>query len=147
MKHLVTDFCSLDIRRLKREGYLAPNLRSDWTWRTPHGEEQASVTLTALHKVLQIEYTVPEKDNRYICVIVPLWFTIGSWGAERRWFGCPRCRGRVAILYFTTGLFQCRRCANLAYPSQYASTGRSYGRRCRYLSRFKQTQYAEIDQY
>ena len=147
MKYLVTDFCSFDVRRLKREGCLSPNRRFDWAWRNPRGEEEISITVTVLYHVIEIEYTVPEEADRYVHVRIPLCLTRGARGAKRPWCGCPTCRGRVAILYFTQDAFCCRTCAKLAYPSQYPSQRRSYARRHRCLSRNEQARYFSIDQH
>ena len=43
-------------------------------------------------------------------------------GGRRRWFRCPVCGRRVAVIYGTGRLFACRRCKGLAYASQ----GESY---------------------
>ena len=43
-------------------------------------------------------------------------------GGHRRWFACPTCTWRVAVLYGAGRLFACRRCKGLAYASQ----GESY---------------------
>ena len=39
-------------------------------------------------------------------------------GGRRWWWRCPACRRRAGHLYPTAGLV-CRRCAGLAYASQY----------------------------
>lgn len=48
--------------------------------------------------------------------------TTPNYGGKRFWFYCPvmRCGRRVAILY-SCGTYVCRRCANLAYPTQNAA--------------------------
>jgi len=40
------------------------------------------------------------------------------YGSMRPWFCCPSCNNRVAVLYFASDAFACRRCLNLAYASQ-----------------------------
>jgi hypothetical protein len=43
-----------------------------------------------------------------------------NFGGQRAWFHCPAlgCGRRVAILYLGGGIFACRHCYQLAYPSQ-----------------------------
>ncbi len=40
-----------------------------------------------------------------------------NFGGFRWFFSCPHCGSRVAVLYLTSGLFVCRKCAQLTYPS------------------------------
>jgi hypothetical protein len=51
-------------------------------------------------------------------------------GGERHWFLCPArgCGQRVAVLY-GGGIFACRKCCQLAYPSQREDTGDRAARR------------------
>ena len=44
-------------------------------------------------------------------------------GGERRWFTCPRCSKRVAVLYAPGRYFACRRCGGLGYATQKEGTG------------------------
>lgn len=39
-------------------------------------------------------------------------------GQSRRWFLCPSCLRRAGMLFLAGESFACRRCHNLAYPSQ-----------------------------
>jgi len=43
------------------------------------------------------------------------------YGGYRKWFLCPRCDKRVAILYGTGKYFLCRHCCQLTYDSCNAS--------------------------
>lgn len=50
------------------------------------------------------------------------------YGGARPWFRCPRCHGRVAVL-FLRGWPGCRKCSRLVYPSQSDDAlGRSWRR-------------------
>ena len=54
--------------------------------------------------------------------------TACHYGGSRPWINCPRCHGRVAILYLWN-VPLCRKCARLVYPSQSEDvTGRSWRR-------------------
>lgn len=41
-----------------------------------------------------------------------------NYGGFRYFFKCPLCHQRMRLLYFTHNVFLCRKCLNLAYPSQ-----------------------------
>lgn len=39
-------------------------------------------------------------------------------GGRRRWFECPDCSSRCAVIFETGGRFTCRSCSGLSYQSQ-----------------------------
>ena len=41
-----------------------------------------------------------------------------GFGGERLWFKCPRCGGRVGVLYKTESVLGCRKCLHLMYRKQ-----------------------------
>ena len=49
-----------------------------------------------------------------------IWFTETpcNYGGSRKWFRCPRCDTRVAVLYGADVKFLCRHCYRLPYASQ-----------------------------
>ncbi len=119
-KNTTSDYRSIDVRRWHRDGLLAPNQAFGWNW-TCNGKTEASirartepgqVILTYRHKSDGNEW----KDQSYP---VSLDWTTCNFGGERPWFICPAqgCGRRVAILY-GGGIFACRHCYQLAYPSQ-----------------------------
>lgn len=131
MKHLVTQAHALEITALARGGWLSPFSTYDWVWRTHKGMYRTSVTIT----VLQDQLVYPMGVKR-VQQAVRLTYTIGPRGGKRPWFVCPICQRRVGVLYYVHPLpFRCRTCCELAYPSQYQSRNRSYGRQLRGLSR------------
>jgi len=132
MKHLVTQYHTLNIGELARQGYLYPFSRYDWVWRTDKGAHQTTVTITVLTDALQLLW--PMGAER-VLQETKLTYTIGTRGGKRPWFVCPTCRRRVGVLYHTDGLpFRCRTCCKLVYPSQYQSRNQSYGRQARMVS-------------
>lgn len=46
-----------------------------------------------------------------------------NYGGIRGYFLCPFCGERIRKVYLYKGLFQCRRCAKLNYPSQQVTKG------------------------
>jgi hypothetical protein len=114
------DYRSLDVRRWQRDGLLTPGRAFNWQW-TRRGEIVASiqvrteadrVTLNYRHRSGGKEW----EDKNYS---VRLDWTACTYGGRRAWFLCPAvgCGRRVAILY-SGGIFACRHCYRLAYPSQ-----------------------------
>jgi hypothetical protein len=69
--------------------------------------------------VLSYWYRADSEDWKHVEYPVLLTWTPCHYGAKRVWFLCPGkgCGRRVAILY-SGKIFVCRRCKQLAYPSQ-----------------------------
>jgi len=114
------DYLALDIRRWKRDGLLTPGRWLGWQW-SRNGSQIAAirarvetdrVVLVYRHKTGGADW----KDEEYP---VYLEWTPCHLGGTRPWFLCPAsgCGRRVAILY-GGGIFACRHCHELGYPSQ-----------------------------
>ncbi|HWF61452.1 MAG TPA: hypothetical protein VN666_14225 [Nitrospira sp.] len=126
MKTFVTQYHALDIADLIRGGYLYPFCRFDWVWRTKRDTPAATVAVTMLQDALQLLVLT---DAEPVKQEVRLTHSLSPGGGKRRWFSCPTCQRRVGVLYhLPTQLFQCRRCWDLAYPSQYESKRHGQGR-------------------
>ena len=119
-KETTEQYRSIDVRRWKRDGLLTPGQLFGWQW-SCRGEVVASirvrtesnqVTLTYRHRSNGGDW----RDEQYP---VPLEWPDCHLGGQRPWFRCPvtGCGRRVAILY-GGGVFACRHCYRLAYPSQ-----------------------------
>ena len=123
MKRLVTEAFPLDIRQLARENQLIPWSKFERVWRKDRGRQQAAFRVTVLEDALQI--TAP-RGAQLAQQRIELTYSMGR---ARPWFVCPSCQQRVGIVYYQVGFpFSCRRCSDLAYPSQYPSRNRSYSR-------------------
>ncbi len=59
-------------------------------------------------------------DEDWQSVEQTIWFsrTHCNYGGQRKWFLCPHCNKRVAILYGADVRFLCRHCYRLPYASQ-----------------------------
>ena len=133
MKALVTQYHALRITELTRGDWLDPFSKYDWVWRTNKGAHQTTVTITALTDALELVFTMYGIED--VHQRVQLIYSLGPRGGRRTWFSCPTCRRRVGVLYHANGLpFRCRTCCKLAYPSQYQSRNRSYGRQSQMVS-------------
>ncbi|NMM29166.1 MAG: hypothetical protein HHJ12_18295 [Glaciimonas sp.] len=114
------DYRRLDVRRWQRDGFLTPGRAFGWQW-TRQGEIVASIQVRAETDRVILNYRHRSggkewKDEKYS---VRLDWTACTYGGRRAWFLCPAvgCGLRVAILY-GGGIFACRHCHRLAYPSQ-----------------------------
>ena len=114
------DFHKLDLRYLVRSGLLEVGQISSIRWATG-GKVNGGITLRALSGVVELDYRVRKlgrewERKQYSINLVT---TASNLGGSRLWFECPNasCRKRAAILYGGE-TFVCRKCRNLAYPSQ-----------------------------
>jgi hypothetical protein len=114
------DYRRLDVRRWQRDGFLTPGRAFGWQW-TRQSEIVASIQVRAETDRVILNYRHRSggkewKDEKYS---VRLDWTACTYGGRRAWFMCPAvgCGRRVAILY-GGGIFACRHCHRLAYPSQ-----------------------------
>jgi hypothetical protein len=118
-KSTTDGYRTLDVRRLARERMLRPGYTGGWHW-TRDGETVASIQMRAEWDRVVLIYRHRSgagewKDEQYPVRVVR---TPCNLGGERPWFVCPAlgCGRRVAILY-GGGIFACRHCYQLAYPS------------------------------
>jgi len=114
------DYQSIDVRRWNREGWLAPHQAFDCTW-SRQGEVVSSIRVRTEpdRVILTDRHRSGGEDRKDESYPVYLDWTACNLGGKRTWFPCP-VRGfgrRVAILY-GGGIFACRHCYQLTYPSQ-----------------------------
>jgi len=114
------DYRAIDVRRWQCDGLLTPGRAFGWQW-SRDGEVVASIQVRVETGRVILNYRHRSgggdwKDENY-----PVWldWTACNLGGQRPWFRCPAlgCGRRVAILY-GGGIFACRHCYRLAYPSQ-----------------------------
>lgn len=109
----------VDVREWARRGYLAGAGWFSWSWH--RGSEPAGsigVWVDSAH-TLTLRYGFTEHgEKRSVAQSVNLTHTPCPYGGTRRWFACPCCARRVALLYLLSGRFACRHCQRVAYASQ-----------------------------
>lgn len=108
----------LDIRYLKRRGFLVAGFAGELSW-TRGGRTNGSVQLFAQGMRIDLVYSwrYGEGDWQVAREEVDLVETEQKLGGRRQWFRCPGCHKRCAILY--AGMrFRCRKCSQLTYNSQ-----------------------------
>jgi hypothetical protein len=112
------DYVRLDVRWLKRQGYVRPGWSGMVHW-SRRGERFASVNIEAGEGHITLRYrTRPRGDDwQHRNYPVAVEWTPCPFGGNRAWFRCPSCSRRAAILY-GADLFACRHCLQLAYESQ-----------------------------
>lgn len=119
-KDTTDDYRSIDVRRWNRAGLLEPRESFGWQW-SRNGKVVASIRVRAEvdHVILTYRHRSGSEDWRNERYPVYLNRTPCNLGGQRPWFLCPArgCGRRVAILY-GGGIFACRHCHQLAYPSQ-----------------------------
>jgi hypothetical protein len=119
-KDTIDNYRSIDVRRWKRDGLLEPYRSFSWQW-SRQGEVVASMRVrTELDRVV-LSYRHRSGGEAWRDESYPVYldWTACHLGGQRPWFLCPArgCGRRVAILY-GGGIFACRHCYQLAYPSQ-----------------------------
>jgi hypothetical protein len=121
-KDTTSDYNSLDVRRLQRDGLLMPSRTFGWSWYR-NDQEVASIQIhtQADHVVLDYRHRKGDEEWKTQHYPVMLDWTGCNFGGRRAWFRCPAsgCDRRVALLYIgSSGIFACRHCYQLAYDSQ-----------------------------
>ena len=109
----------VDIRWLKKQGYLRPGAFGSLSW--SRGDEQTgSIGFRMEHDRMILNYRHRPHGSEWENVEQAISFdrTSCNYGGFRTWFLCPRCWQRVALLYGAGKYFFCRHCYNLTYASQ-----------------------------
>jgi len=120
---MTTEGCrSIDVRRWQRDELLTSGHNFSWQWRTCDGEVTGSIKVQVMTQAIMLTYKHKSNDSDWCAesYAVQLSWTPCTLGGRRPWFLCPArgCTRRVALLYGVGGIFACRRCYRLSYPSQ-----------------------------
>ena len=112
---------SLDVRKMVRNGCIKPRNLFGWVWRNEDGEQVASVGCAVNETIDQL--TVNYGFTRYgehEEVSLPIWLNTTScnYGGVRRWFSCPCCGRRAAVLYIMGSRLRCNLCGRFSYTTQ-----------------------------
>jgi hypothetical protein len=110
---------ALDIRELhpQRELVAGSSIICDWKY-GGRIVSQVAVEIRRNSLVLRFARTTSLGSLEPVVSVVSFTSTPCHFGGERRWFRCPKCNRRIAVIYCLSGAFQCLRCHDLAYPSQ-----------------------------
>lgn len=121
-KDTISDYCSLDVRRLQRDGLLAPARSFGWNWYS-NDEKVASIQIHTQVDRLMLDYRHRKDSEEWKTQNYPVMldWTACLYGGRRAWLLCPAngCGRRVAMLYIGgAGIFACRHCYQLVYTCQ-----------------------------
>ncbi len=97
---------------------LGPNTSGTLSWSI--GDEPAgSIGYTMHSELILLRYRFRRHSGEWEDVEQNIFFdqTPCNYGGYRKWFLCPRCMKRVAILYGSGKYFFCRHCHQLTYDS------------------------------
>ncbi len=108
----------IDIRYLKKHGLLSPGRRS-LSW-SSGGKPSGYIQYTMRSDCMMLDFKFRRNGGEWEPVKQTINFdeTNCNYGNTRKWFLCPHCNKRVAILYGEDKLFLCRHCYRLPYASQ-----------------------------
>ena len=110
----------IDIRYLRQNGLLQPNRARSLFWSTG-GEPTGNIGYTMLEDEMILNFNVRGYwDEEWESIEQRIWFdeTPCNYGGSRKWFLCPHCDRRIAVLYMVDTRFYCRHCSRLPYASQ-----------------------------
>jgi hypothetical protein len=120
-KTATNDAMPLDIRKLSRKGLLTPGNCFSWQWLI-NDQPVSGLSIRVGYNELTLSYrkrsTGEIVEQRVLVETTPCRF-----GGTRPWFTCPQCRRRVAVVYARGRYFACRKCCDLAYPTQNEGVG------------------------
>ncbi len=117
-KELTMEQKRIDIRWMKKQKYLSPGVSGSLSW-SCRGEQTGSIgfCMKEFNMILNYRHRPNGGDWEDVKQNISIERTPCNYGGYRKWFLCPRCSKRVAILYGTGKYFFCRHCYNLTYES------------------------------
>ena len=109
----------VDIRWLKKQGYLRPGNMGSLSW-TCRGEKAGAISYRVETDRIVLDYRYRPRDGLWEKVeqIISFDRTACNYGGYRTWFLCSHCGRRVAVIYGAGRYFLCRFCYDLTYSSQ-----------------------------
>ena len=117
------DSMPLDIRKLARAGVLMPGLSFSWQWLVNNRQVAGISIRVDLHRYSMVLAYRVKSTGELVEQRVHTQTSACHLGGERRWFTCPRCNKRVAVLYAPGKYFACRNCYGLGYTTQKEGAG------------------------
>jgi hypothetical protein len=118
---------SLDANRMQREGCLRAGWSGGWQWSRDgekSGTDRIGLRIEADCVVMRYRVSAADGPWQEIVETVPIERVACGFGGSRAYLRCPgvvggvACGRRVVKLYMRGRYFLCRRCHDLAYPSQ-----------------------------
>ena len=116
-----SDSMPLDIRKITRKGLWVQGNSFSWQWLV-NDREVASIRIGVDLQSMVLSYRM-KNTGEVVEQRVQTQTSPCQLGGQRRWFTCPLCSTRVALLYAPGRHFACRGCCGLAYPTQKEGAG------------------------
>ena len=118
-KHSTEDHRRIDVRWLKKHRLLRPGNIGSLTW-TREEAPAGSIGYRMEADCMILNYRCQVNGGAWQKVEQKIHFdrTQCNFGGYRKWFLCPKCGKRVAVLYGAGKYFLCRHCYDLCYTSQ-----------------------------
>lgn len=112
---------SIDIRRWQRDDLLSGS-GFGWSWMNNNGEMKAAIEVITEDTHLTLSYSANSDP-----VETKIYYDETTTGfGKRKWFLCPTCGDRCAVLYLKSKHFACRKCQDLNYRSSQLSGEMDY---------------------
>lgn len=101
----------IDIRWLKKQGYLRPGKFGSLSW-SRGDKKTGSIGFRMEADRMFLNYRHRPHDGEWENVVQTVSFdrTPCNYGGHRSWFLCPQCCRRVAVIYGAGKYFLCRHC-------------------------------------
>ncbi len=111
--------CQLDIRWMRKQGYLMPGTVGEVSW-TQRGGQIGTIGFKMAADCMMVSSAgfATGEDLKVTTQTVTLDWTPCHYGGQRAWFLCPGCERRAGILYGGGESLRCRHCSDLTYSSQ-----------------------------
>jgi|HubBroStandDraft_1064217.scaffolds.fasta_scaffold45655_1 hypothetical protein len=112
---------AIDIRLLQKAGALVPGYSHSCTTRFEGRVSRVGLEARDGYILVTYQWTSINGGPRAggpVDRIIPYANTPCNYGGKRRWFRCPKCKKRAAVIFFHHRACACRRCHDLVYPSQ-----------------------------
>ena len=128
----VDDTPRIDIRYMRRRGLLHSGESGTLSW--SFGANHFGMVDFECHADRLILYRQGRR-SQVDAQIVQFDTTPCNYGGKRRWFLCPSCSRRVAVLCGVANVFRCRHCHQLPYLSQNTTILRRLLRRRQHIEK------------
>lgn len=116
-----SDSMPLDIRKIIRKRLLVPGNSFSWQW-TVNDRPVAGLSIRVEFESMVLSYRM-RSTGEVVEQRVQTQTSPCHLGGERRWFTCPQCSKRVAVIYAPGRYFACRECYGLGYATQKEGAG------------------------
>ncbi|WP_327082236.1 hypothetical protein [Polaromonas sp. CG_9.5] len=111
----------LDIRKITRKGLGAQGNSFSWQWLV-NDRAVAGIRIRVDWQSMVLSYRI-KSTGEVVEQRVQTQTSPCHLGGERRWFTCPQCSKRVAVIYAPGRYFACRECYGLSYATQKEGAG------------------------